>query len=1068
MEGLIKWFSRNHVAGNFLMLGILIAGYTTWFQLRKEVMPEVSAETVSIRVIYPNATPEDVESGVVIPIEEAIAEIEGIEQISSTCSQGLGSVNVEIDTSYNLRNVMDDLKTEVDAIDNLAEEAEKPTITEVKISNSVMGIAITADTDEKTLRTLGERVRDDLLVYELPESSNPLEKFYDKLRPKQTITQVELAGVRPYEISIEVSETTLRELNLTIGEIAQKIRQASIDLPGGSVDTSAGEIILRAVSKRYTADEFKNIPIVTRADGSTVLLNEIAKINDGFEDVELINTFDGKPAVVVNINRVGSQDTLILSRMVKSYIEEKADSFPDGVDLTVWNDQSKLLQGRLDLLKRNAGVGILLVLVVLALFLRPTLALLVAIGIPVSFAGGIWMMPYMDVSINMISLFAFILVLGVVVDDAIVVGENVYTKIQEGMHPKEAAWKGSHEVGVIVIFGILTTALAFTPMLGIDGISGQFWRNIPLIVIPVLLFSLVQSKLVLPAHLALLSPTNNDEPKNPLIKLQKGISNGLQNFVRKVYSPALEVMLRWRWVVLSVFVLLLFVSVGLVGGNRIKFVFFPNVEGDLITCNLELAPGTPFKETEKAVDRINDALDQLATKYSIDDGDESVVKHILSSKGSKPMMSGFALGGIPTESNLGQVSVEMTPSRTRSVSVAELAREWRSLVGEIPGASELTFTFDTGGGGNAIDVNLVGPNLDQLKEATDKAKNELAQIQGTIDITDNDRPGKKELRFRELTPTGRALGFTLKDVADQVRWAFFGNEVQRIQRGKDDLKVMVRYPKAERLSVENMEQIRLRTSSGAEVPLLQVVTPKDGTGPSTIQRIDRQRSIKVSADVDAAIANSTDVQKKFFGEILPQILSDFPSVRFKEDGEVKDRNQSISQMSTGFLFAMVGMFVMMAIPLRSYIQPIIVMSVIPFGIVGAIFGHLIMGYDLSIMSLCGIVALAGVVVNDSLVLVEFVNRFVEKGGTVLEAARAAGAARFRAIILTSLTTFVGIMPMVLETDMQAQFLIPMAVSLGFGILFATLITLILVPSIYLILEDIKGLFRKAKNAMSNA
>lgn len=1050
MENLIKWFSKNHVAGNFLMLGVLLAGFTTWFGIRKEIMPEVALDSVSIRIPYPNATPEEVESGIIIPVEEAIADIDGIEEISSTASQSMGNLVVEIKSGYNLRDVMSDIKTKVDAVDNMAEQAEEPVITEIIIKNQVLSIALSADTDERSLRNLAEKVRDELLTY-TPQKK----QSFQFLRPDSKITQVELSGVRPYEISIEVPEQTLRELDVTLGQIAQAVRNSSLDLPGGAIDTTAGEVIIRASAKRYTAEEFENIPVITKPDGSVILLSDIAEVIDGFEDVELQNSFDGKPAVLVDIFRVGGQDTLVLAGAAKEYVEGLRNELPQGINVEIWNDMSIMLEGRLDLLRRNALIGIGLVLIVLALFLRPSLALLVAIGIPVSFAGGIWMMPVVDISINMISLFAFILVLGVVVDDSIVVGENVYTKIQEGMPPKEAAWKGSHEVGVIVIFGVLTTALAFTPMLGVDGVSGKYWRNIPWIVIPTLLFSLVQSKLVLPAHLAFLSPSDRgQETRNPLMKLQRKISDALEYFVQKFYSPALDVMLRWRYVVLACFIFLLILTIGVIGGNRLKFVFFPKVEGDVIAANLELAPGTPFGHTQSAMDRMESAMETLNAEFKDNEGDP-VIRHFVRSDGTTSLGSDFAFGAAPIESHIGQFVIELAPALEREVTSAEISARWREVVGDIPGAVELSFQSITAGGGNAIDMNLIGPDLAELEAASSMAQSELAQVVGAIDIADNNREGKREIQFRELTPSGRALGFTLEEVIRQVRWAFYGNEVQRLQRGKDDLKVMVRLPRDERVSVENMEQLRLRSPiTGDEVPLTQVVVPNEGRGASAITRIDRQRAIKVSADVDAALANQTDVQNKFIKEILPQVIEKYPSVRYSFTGEVKDRNDSMSQIGLGYLAALLGMYVMMAIPLKSYLKPLIVMSVIPFGIVGAAIGHIVMGIDMSIMSMCGIAALSGVVVNDSLVLVDFVSRYEKKHGT-LEAARRAGTARFRAIILTSLTTFVGIMPMVLETDMQARFLIPMAVSLGFGILFSTFITLILVPSVYLILDDLR-------------
>ena len=540
MEGIIHWFSRNHVAGNFLMLSIVLAGAYTWFQLRKEIFPETAADALSVKVLYPNATPEDVEEGVVIPIEEAIADLDGIEDINSTAAEGVGTVSVEAATGYDVRDLMDDVKTRVDAIDNFAENAEEPVLEELIISSQVMSVAISADANEETMRLLAEEIRDGLLDYKSPSPRNIFAKITRFIRGDPEITKVQIAGVRDYEISIEVSEETLRSYGITLQDVANAVRRSSLDVPGGTIKTDAGEVVVRTVAKRYRGKEFEDIVVLTRPDGSVVKLGEMGTIVDGFADQDLTSSFDGRNAVIVNVYRVGDQDTLVLARAVREYLEEKQKQLPEGVHLEIWNDQSILLQGRLDLLQRNGLVGLGLVFLVLAIFLRPSLAFLVALGIPVSFAGGIWLMPYTGISINMISLFAFILVLGIVVDDAIVVGENVYRRLRTGEDPKEASWRGTHEVGVVVIFGVITTAVAFTPMLGLSGISGKIWPNIPLIVIPVLMFSLVQSKLVLPSHLALLKRGGSDRKVGFFGRFQRGVANGLERFVENVYQPFLN------------------------------------------------------------------------------------------------------------------------------------------------------------------------------------------------------------------------------------------------------------------------------------------------------------------------------------------------------------------------------------------------------------------------------------------------------------------------------------------------------------------------------------------------
>ena len=1057
----LKWFTRNHVAGNFLMLILVLAGLTTWFKLKKEIFPDIAIDAVSVIIPFPNATPEEAERGVVIPVEEAISDLQGIKRIRGTGAQNFGSVFIEVETGYNIRSVMSDVKSRVDAIENFPEEAETPILEEILIKNPVMSLTLTADADEATMRKLAERVRDDLLTYQSPPPSTAGGIFARLFSNAPKISQVEITGTRPYEISIEVSEEKLRKLGLRLSDIARAVRSSSLDLPGGSVRTERGEVILRSLGKRYEASALASIPVKTLPDGSAVLLGEVAQLIDGFEDLDLSSRFDGTRAIVINVFRVGNEDTLALANLVHTYVKDSREALPKGVTLALWNDQSVYLTGRLDLLKRNATAGLILVLIVLTLFLRPSLAFLVALGIPISFAGGIWLMPYLGISINMISLFAFILVLGIVVDDAIVTGENVYHRIQQGEHPSIAAWKGTSEVGVVVVFGVLTTMIAFTPMLGLSGVSGKIWPNIPLVVIPTLAFSLLQSKFVLPSHLALLAPLDlSVKPRSRfflkrmfdgLLALQRKTADALETFIEKIYQPALNFTLKWRYITASVFISILILSLAVVATGLIRFEFFPDVEGDVLTAKVELAQGIPFEETEKAVQRIEAAAIALSGKFKADNG-SSILKHVLTSAGTQPFQTGFAPGGPPRATHIGEVTIELSPAAGRSIGSQTIVAEWRRLVGAIPGVVLLDIQAETASGGNAIDLNLTGPDLDRLIAATAFVKKGLEDFSGVIDISDSNRQGKDELRIDSLTPAGRAMGLRLEDIALQVRDAFFGNEVQRLQRGRDEVKVMVRFPKADRRTLQSLESMKILTPTGDEVPLLQVVTLKPGSGPAVISRTDRQRSIKITADVDTGV-NSNEVVSSFTSKTLDQIATKFPGVRYSFEGEQKDQNDSVREIGIGFAASLVGMYVLIAIPLRSYFQPFIIMSVIPFGLVGAIWGHALFGLNFSIMSLCGLVALAGVVVNDSLVMVDYVNRHRSETTSLREAAIAAGGRRFRAILLTSLTTFVGIMPMVLEKDVQARFLIPMAVSLAFGILFATVITLFLVPGIYLILED---------------
>ncbi|BCX49591.1 acriflavin resistance protein [Haloferula helveola] len=1061
MEAAIRWFSRNHVAGNFLMLALLLAGFSTWFKLRKEIFPELAIDAVQVQIPYPNATPVEVERGVNVPVEEAVADLVGIKKIRSTAAQNVGVVSIEVETGYDVREVLDDVKSRVDAIDNFPDEAEKPLIEEIIAKSPVMSLAVTTDgpVDEKTLNRIAEQIRDDLLVYESPKPDTVMEWLAEKLSGKAKVSQIELAGTREYELSIEVSEERLRELGLSHGQIAQAVRQTSVDLPGGSIRTEGGELLLRALGKRFTADEFRSIPVAAREDGSEILLEDVATVIDAFEDVDLSTRFDGKPAVLVNVFRVGEEDTLRLVRLIDDYVAHADQRLPTGVHIAKWNDQSSYLQGRLDLLFRNAGLGLVLVLAVLALFLRPSLAFLVALGIPVSFAGGLWLMPHVDISINMISLFSFILVLGIVVDDAIVTGENVYSRIQRGEHPREASWKGTHEVGTVVVFGVLTTMVAFTPMLGLSGVSGKIWPNIPLIVIPTLAFSLLQSKFVLPAHLSLLAPHRKEKPSNPLFRLQRTIADGLERFVKKVYKPALDTCLRWRYVTGAAFLALLLATLGFVGGGHIKFNFFPDVEGDIVSAKFELSQGVPFSASQEVSQRLEDAAVRVASQIEAETG-ESILRHYLTSAGTQPFLTSISPTGPPKATHLGEVTLELIPAVERTTAASKFIDMWRKEAGKIPGLVELTMSSETAGGGNAIDLSLTGSDLDRLRAATEHVKEALGEYDGVVEISDSDREGKDELRLIRVTSAGRAAGLKLEDVARQVRDAFYGNEAQRLQRGRDEVKVMIRFPQSDRRQLDALEEMKIRTAAGEEIPFRQAVEYEFGRGSSVISRTDRRRSIKITADT-VGETNGGEVAASLVEKTLSGLGARYPGVSFAFEGEQKDRADSVREIGTGFIGALVIMYVLIAIPLRSYWQPLIIMSVIPFGIIGAIGGHLVMGLNLSIMSMCGLVALAGVVVNDSLVLVDYVNRHRDDR-PMREAAVAAGGKRFRAIMLTSLTTFAGLIPMVLETDMQARFLIPMAVSLGFGILFATVITLFLVPSIYLMLEDVQRLVRRIR------
>lgn len=1050
MRRVIAWFAENGVAANLLMLVIVVGGLLTLPSIPQEVFPEFDSGVITITVPFPGAAPEEVEEGVVIRVEEAIQDLEGIKEIRSVSSENVGLVTVEVRDESETQRLLGDVKTRVDAISTFPGEAEEPVIQELILRNQVINVAVSGQVEERTLKRIGERVRDDIVT--LPG-----------------ITQADLVIDRPYEISIEVSEDALRQYGLTFGEVATAVRRASLDLGGGEITTGGGEVLLRTENQAYTGGDFERLPLLSLADGTRLQLGDVAEVVDGFADTDQAARFDGQPAVMVQVFRVGDQSALAVADTVKEYIAEESRRLPAGVQLTAWGDESKILRSRLDTLVRNGRTGLILVFLVLALFLRLSLAGWVALGIPISFLGAIAVMPGTGVTINLISLFAFIVVLGIVVDDAIVVGENIYSEFEAGKEGLEAAVDGAVGVHVPVIFAILTSIAAFTPLLTVGGQTGKIMKVIPVIVIATLVFSLIESLLVLPHHLSKLSHAKDQKAHPGWLRrrwqqIRRGFSNGLDWVIEHLYRPTLRLALTWRYVTVALAVATLVTLGGIVAGGWVKFVFFPPVEADNVVALLAMPQGTPTEVTSEALARIEAAARQLDDEIRQDTGD-SVFRHQLASIGDQPysrQQSGPGGGGENSGAggHVGEVNVELTPSEERDVTSNEIAERWRQLTGPISGAEELTFTSSLFSAGSPIYVQFSGADQERLEQAAERLKEALGGYSGVQDITDTFRQGKAEVEI-EITPEAEAAGLSTADVARQTRQAFYGEEAQRIQRGRDEVKVMVRFPETDRRSLGDLEDLRFRAPGGVAVPFSTAARAAMGRGPASIDRVDRRRVLAVTADVDpTSDANAGEILASLEAEVLPGILADHPGLRYTLEGEQQEQRETLGGLVRGFLFAMLAIYVLLAIPFRSYAQPLIVMSAIPFGLIGAVLGHLLMGMDLTILSMFGIVALTGVVVNDSLVMVDFINQRHRAGVPLRTAIRAAGISRFRPIVMTSLTTFAGLAPLLLERSVQAAFLIPMAVSLAFGVLFATLIILILVPAGYYILEDVKEAGRR--------
>ena len=1064
----IDWFAKHRVAPNLIMVLVFAGGLISllgfggvvgpFFALagkevpgplaraggiKQEVFPEFSLDLITVSVIYRGAAPQEVEEGVNVRIEEAIQGLDGVKKLTSIASEGVGVVSIELLLGSDTRRVLDDVKARIDAIDTFPEETDKPVIVEVTNRREVIDVAVSGDADPHSLRTLAERARDEIAAL-------------------SGITLVELANARPYEVAIEVSEEALRRWELTFDDVAAAVRKSSLDLPGGSIDTAGGEILLRTKGQAYREREFADLVLRARPDGTYLTLGDVAEVVDGFADTDQLTRFDGKPGLLLQVFRVGDQDALTIADSVRDYIETAQAQMPAGVELTAWNDASRILRGRRDLLVRNALVGLILVFASLSLFLRFRLAFWVAIGLAISFLGTFWVMPLLGVSINLISLFAFILVLGIVVDDAIVVGENICTHQENKGLGLKGAVDGAREVSVPVVFAVLTTIAAFMPLLNVPGSTGKIMRVIPLIVIPCLLWSLVESLWVLPAHLSHYKPDDPGRPPGLWRRFQSRFSGGLTTFIRRFYSPVLEQALRWRYVTVAIGLATLLLTVGLVRGGIIKFYFFPVVESDFVSAAVTMPPGVPVEVTSTAVAQLERSARILREELRESTSDDPF-QHVLAAIGEHPFRTAQRqnAGGVVSSSvnsNLGEVTIELRPAEERAFGSDEVADRWRELTGAIPDAIELDYTASLFAPGEDINVQLTGHEIEELQTLAGELKARLAEYAGVYEIADSFREGKQELKLT-IKPAAENLGLTLSDLARQVRQAFYGEEAQRIQRGRDDVRVMVRYPARLRDSLGDLENMRIRLGDGTEVPFSAVAEVEVGRGYASIKRVDRRRAINVTAAVDPASGSSPgEIIAALEATVLPELLRDHPRVRFSFEGQQAEQRETMGGLVGGFAIALLMIFILLAVPLRSYAQPLLIMSAIPFGAVGAIWGHLVMGYSLTILSMFGLVALTGVVVNDSLVMVDFINRHRRTKSEMLSAVRNAGVARFRPILLTSVTTFAGLFPLMMEKSMQARFLIPMAISLAFGVVFSTFITLMLVPAGYMILEDLRGQF----------
>ena len=1050
MKGIIAWFAGNSVAANLLMFGVVVLGLGVLPSLRQEVVPTIVVDSVVIQMPYPGAAPEEIEKSICMRIEENVQGLSGVDEVTSTASESMGTVTVKLLFGTNRNVMLADVKSAVDRIDSFPDGAEEPTVSLVDLNDSAMKVVVWGDADARTLREVSADIQSGLTGLD-------------------NISLVKLVNAPAYEMSIEVREQDLRRYGMTFDEVSNAIRQSSLDIPTGSIKTSGGEILLRGKGQSYSGTDFAAITLRHLPNGTELSLGDVADIRDGFSDTDQALRFNGKPAAMIDIFRVGDQDALAIGPEAQKFLDEYQTQLPAELVLSITGDETAMLKDRLSLMLENGAQGLALVLITLALFLRLRLALWVTVGIPVSFLGGIWLMPYMDVSVNMISLFAFIIVLGIVVDDAIVVAENIHHNRQTERGKKDGLWAattGTSEMSKPVIFAILTTMVAFTPMLFMPGTMGQFSRNIPLIVIAVLIFSMVESLLVLPAHLRHLPADESLENPGLLGMLQNGVDKGLNWFITRVYKPSLELGLTFRYATLAAGIAMFVVTLVLPTAGWLKFNFFPQIEADNVAVGLTMPLGTPLAVTEGAILEFEDVAKELGRELEEREG-RPIVVSILTALGGQPYRekqsrAGGSAGSTYSGAHLAEINVELVSAEYREIASQEFADLWEERAGRVPGAEALTFSADMMGGDGDIDVQLRGDDMDELRGLADELKLKLSAMNGVVSVRDNFAAGKRELEIG-ITPEGEAAGLTYLELVRQVRQAFYGEEVQTIQRGRDEVKVFVRYTETERRTLAALENMRIRLQDGTELPFGQVATVTPGIGFSTINRANRGRTIDVVADLDTKLLTPSALEATLTDVTLPALLADHPNVATSFEGPGKEQKQFMGEMMRNGITALVAMFILLAVPLRSYTRPFAIMLAIPFGLIGAFWGHMITGFDLSMFSIIGVMALTGIVVNDSLVLIDYTDKQrKEKGLNAHDAVVAGGTRRFRAIMLTTMTTFAGLTPLLLEKSMQARFMLPMAVSLAFGVVFATFITLVLIPAFYLIIEDFHDLPGKLK------
>ncbi len=1048
MRAVIRWAIENSPAMNILMLSILVVGAVSLSMLRREIFPEFELEIILVTVPYPGATPAEVEEGICQKIEEAVRSISGVKRQVAVAQENAGFMVLYLEANVNVQRVLSEVRAEIDRIPSFPDLAEDPEVQQLTFRLPAIRVGLIGPDDvsieaELELRQMTETLRSELL--QLP-----------------SVSQAELINVNDFQIDIEIPEQTLRKHGLTLQQVAQIVRRENIELPGGTLNTESQEVLLRGKNKRVTGEEIARIPLLTTPGGVMLTVGDLGFVRDEFEDTTATNRVDGLPAMVIGINRTSSEDLLAIAREVKEYVADKRTRLPPGYSLRTWQDASIDVKDRLDMLTRNGLQGLLLVFVVLAVFLELKLAFWVALGIPVALLGSGVVLLGFDQTLNMLSMFAFLLVLGIVVDDAIVVGENIYVHRARHESLVRAAIDGTREVLPAVATSVTTTIIAFIPLFFVSGVMGKFIAVMPLAVIAMLAISLIESTLILPCHLA-----HRDNlflrvmgvvlyPVRSLGTLLRNVNrvthHAVHHFTAHRYLPMLGWCLNHPPLVFSIALALLIATAGMVRAGITPWILFPKLDNRTIEAKIAYPDGTPSEVTDRATRRLEDAIRRIDQRYA--QQGQGLVRIVHRSVGEISGAGSLGPDSRNKGGHLGAVYVELVEPSERDVISEAILQQWREEAGDFSGVERLTFgSPEMGPGGRPIEFKLLAPvdHMDQLEAAVAMTRRYLAgqRERGVFDIRDDSSPGKWEYQLR-IKQNAIAMGISAADLAETVRAAFYGEEVMRLQRGRHEVKLMVRYPRDQRRSLSDFEAIRVRTDDGAERPLTELAEISVQRGYAEINRVDQMRSITITADVDEKKGNASRIVRGMQNDFIPGMLEEFPEVRVRWEGQREESRESMASLYVGFLLAVFAMYCLLTLQFRSYFQPFIILTIIPFGFVGAVWGHALLGLPLTMLSMFGMVALTGVVVNDSIVLVDFINKRMRRGVPIRTALLEAGSLRFRPVMLTTITTIAGLTPLLLETSFQAQVIVPMAASLCFGLMAATGLVLLVVPTLYLV------------------